>query len=432
MKIPKLRWVIAALLFLSTMINYADRLALSIVSRDLRAEFRMTEQDYSYIVTAFMLAYAIMYAGSGYLVDRLGTRRGFSLFVFTWSLAAMLHSLVRGLWSLAGVRFLLGLAEPGNWPAAAKAVAEWFPANQRALGVGIFNAGSSLGSAIAPPMVAYLTLHFGWRFAFMSTGALGIIWLIAWLILYQPPHLNRFLGAKEYAAIKDQVRPPQEASAASAQSVNWRKVIAMRECYTLILARFFTDPVIYFVIFWLPEYLRKERGFDLKMVGDYAWVPFIFGDIGYILGGWLSGKLIRSGWKLPNARKFVMLLGAVVMPAAIVAPLVPTAFLAIGATCFVTFGHAFWVSNIQTLPTDLFRGHEIGTATGFSGMGGAVGGILANLGTGYIVQHFSYQPIFLLAGLMHPLSIVLVYWLLPNRYFSGDPEGGRLDAIEVA
>jgi ACS family hexuronate transporter-like MFS transporter len=432
MKIPKLRWVIAALLFLSTMINYADRLALSIVSRDLRAEFRMTEQDYSYIVTAFMLAYAIMYAGSGYLVDRLGTRRGFSLFVFTWSLAAMLHSLVRGLWSLAGVRFLLGLAEPGNWPAAAKAVAEWFPANQRALGVGIFNAGSSLGSAIAPPMVAYLTLHFGWRFAFMSTGALGIIWLIAWLILYQPPHLNRFLGAKEYAAIKDQVRPPQEASAASAQSVNWRKVIAMRECYTLILARFFTDPVIYFVIFWLPEYLRKERGFDLKMVGDYAWVPFIFGDIGYILGGWLSGKLIRSGWKLPNARKFVMLLGAVVMPAAIVAPLVPTAFLAIGATCFVTFGHAFWVSNIQTLPTDLFRGHEIGTATGFSGMGGAVGGILANLGTGYIVQHFSYQPIFLLAGLMHPLSIVLVYWLLPNRYFRGDHDGGRLDAIEVA
>ena len=432
MKIPKLRWIIAALLFLATMINYADRLALSIVSRDLRIEFHMTEQDYSYIVTAFFVAYAIMYAGSGYIVDRLGTRLGFALFIFTWSLAAILHAAVRGLWSLAGVRFLLGLAEPGNWPAAAKAVAEWFPAHQRALGVGIFNAGASLGSAIAPPMVAYLTLHFGWRFAFMSTGALGLIWLVAWLILYQPPHLNRFLRAEEYTAIKNQVRPPQEASAASAQSVNWRKVITMRECYTLLLARFFTDPVIYFVIFWLPEYLRKERGFDLKMVGDYAWVPFIFGDIGYILGGWLSGKLIRTGWKLPNARKFVMLLGALVMPAAIIAPLVPTAFLAIGATCFVTFGHAFWVSNIQTLPTDLFRGQEIGTATGFSGMGGAVGGILANLGTGYIVQHFSYRPIFLMAGLMHPLSIVLVYWLLPNRYFRGDHDGGRLDAIEVA
>jgi ACS family hexuronate transporter-like MFS transporter len=412
-KIPKLRWIIAALLFLSTMINYADRLALSIVSRDLRAEFHMTEQAYSYVITFFFVAYAIMYAGSGYLVDRLGTRRGFAVFVATWSVAAMLHALVRGTWSLGWARFLLGLSEPGNWPAAAKAVAEWFPPRQRALGVGIFNAGSSLGSAIAPPMVAYLTLRYGWRFAFLFTGSLGILWLIAWLIFYQPPHLSRLLRAEEYALIKEQVEPPADAPS----SINWRKVIAMRECYTLILARFFTDPVIYFVIFWLPEYLRKERGFDLKAVGDYAWVPFVVGGVGYILGGWLSGRLMRAGWALPSARKFVMLLGALVMPASIVAPLVPAAWMAIAATCCVTFGHALFVSNVQTLPTDLFRGHEIGTASGFSGMGGAIGGILANLGTGYIVQHFSYAPIFFLAGLMHPLSIALVYWLLPNRYF---------------
>jgi len=414
-KIPKLRWVIAALLFLSTMINYADRLALSIVSRDLRNEFHLSEQDYSYIITAFFVAYAIMYAGSGYLVDRLGTRRGFALFISTWSIAAMLHALVRGFWSLTGVRFLLGLSEPGNWPAAAKAVAEWFPPEQRALGVGIFNAGSSLGSAIAPPMVAYLTLRYGWRFAFLFTGSMGLAWLAAWLLLYQPPHRNRWLSAEEYAAIKSQVAPPDEASAAP--RIDWRKVIVMRECYTLILARFFTDPVIYFVIFWLPEYLRKERGFNLKMVGDYAWLPFFVGGGGYLLGGWLSGRLMRAGWKLPDARKFVMLLGALVMPAAIFAPLVPAAWMAIAATCFITFGHAFFVANVQTLPTDLFRGPEIGTASGFSGMGGAVGGILANLGTGYVVQHFSYAPIFFLAGLMHPLSVGLVYWLLPNRYF---------------
>jgi ACS family hexuronate transporter-like MFS transporter len=397
------------------MINYADRLALSIVSRDLRAEFHMTEQAYSYVITFFFVAYAIMYAGSGYLVDRLGTRRGFAVFVATWSVAAMLHALVRGIWSLGWARFLLGLSEPGNWPAAAKAVAEWFPPGQRALGVGIFNAGSSLGSAIAPPMVAYLTLRFGWRFAFLFTGSLGILWLVAWLIFYQPPHLSRLLRADEYAVIKAQVEPPQDATPAA--RINWRKVIAMRECYTLILARFFTDPVIYFVIFWLPEYLRKERGFDLKAVGDYAWVPFVVGGVGYILGGWLSGRLMRAGWALPSARKFVMLLGAAVMPASILAPLVPAAWMAIAATCFITFGHALFVSNVQTLPTDLFRGHEIGTASGFSGMGGAIGGILANLGTGYVVQHFSYAPIFFLAGLMHPLSIALVYWLLPNRYF---------------
>ncbi len=417
MKIPHLRWVIAAMLFLATAINYADRLTLSVVSSDLRREFGMTEQDYSHVVTLFLLAYSIMYAGSGYLADRLGTRLSFALFISTWSVAAMLHALARGKWSLAACRFLLGLGEPGNWPAAAKAVAEWFPASQRALGVGIFNAGASMGSAFAPPAVAFLTLRYGWRFAFIFTGGLGFVWLALWLFLYQPPHKNRLLRAEEYAEMKDKVRPPQETTPAVAGSVDWRKVIRMRACYTLILARFFTDPVIYFAIFWLPEYLQKERGFDLAMVGRYAWVPFIFGDVGYILGGWISGRLMRAGWPLPKARKSAMLWGALFMPVAILTPWVPSAGLAIAATCFLTFGHAVWVSNLQTVPTDLFPGQEMGTATGFSGMGGAVGGMLANLGTGFLVQRFSYTPVFFIAGLMHPLAIFLIYKLLPDRYF---------------
>src|SRR5437867_5140891 len=214
MKIPKMRWVIAALLFLATTLNYADRLALSVVSSDLRREFAMTEQEYSYILTAFLFAYAIMYAGSGYLVDRLGTRVGFAVFIFTWSVAAMLHGLARGKWSLGACRFLLGLGEPGNWPAAAKAVAEWFPARQRALGIGIFNAGSSMGSALAPPVVAFLTIHYGWRSAFLFTGAMGLLWLAAWLVLYQPPHRNRWLRQDEYLEMKDEVRPPEETAPA--------------------------------------------------------------------------------------------------------------------------------------------------------------------------------------------------------------------------
>ena len=302
------------MLFLATAINYADRLALSIVSPDMRAEFHMSEQDYSYVVTVFLIAYAIMYAGSGYVVDRLGTRLGFAVFIFTWSMAAMLHGLCAGKVVAGGCRFLLGLGEPGNWPAAAKAIAEWFPASQRALGVGIFNAGSSLGSALAPPVVAYLTIRYGWRAGFVFIGAVGLVWMVVWLFLYQPPHNNRLLRREEYEKLKDHVRPPDETAPASAARVDWRKVIGMRECYTLILARFFTDPVIYFIIFWLPEYLRKERGFDLAMVGKYAWVPFIFGGVAYILGGWLSGRLMRRGWTLPKARKFVMLLGAALMP----------------------------------------------------------------------------------------------------------------------
>ena len=191
----------------------------------------------------------------------------------------------------------------------------------------------------------------------------------------------------------------------------------MRECYTLIVARFFTDPVIYFAIFWLPEYLRKERGFDLAMVGKYAWVPYLFGDIGYIFGGWLSGPADANGLDASACSKFVMAIGASCMPAVIAAPLVPDAWMAIAATCFLTFGHAFWVSNLQAIPTDLFRGGEMGTATGFSGMGGAIGGMLANLGTGFLVTHYSYSPVFLIAGLMHPFSAVLIYRLLPDRYF---------------
>jgi ACS family hexuronate transporter-like MFS transporter len=400
------------LLFLATMINYVDRSALGIVSVDVRREFRLDEQDYSHIVTLFLIAYAIMYAGSGYIIDRLGTKKGFAAFIAGWSLAQVAHAFTFGKWSLGTARFALGLFEPGNWPAAAKAVAEWFPAKDRALGVGIFNAGSSIGSAIAPPMVAWLTYQFGWRASFILTGALGLVWLLLWWLIYDPPARNRWLRPGE--AI-----PEEAVKAADAGSrPDWKRIISMRECYTLILARFFTDPVIYFVIFWMPEYLRRERDYDLAMVGKYAWVPFIFGDIGYMLGGWLSGYLIRRGWSLPQARKFVMFLGACCMPAAMFVPFVPTAAMAIAATCFVTFGHAFFVSNIQSLPADLFPGGEIGTAMGFSGMGGAVGGILANLGTGYIVQNFSYAPVFLMIGLMHPLATLLTYRLLPDRYFA--------------
>jgi MFS transporter, ACS family, hexuronate transporter len=417
MKIPKLRWVLAGMLFLATMINYADRMAIGIVSVEIRAEFGLDEVDYSHIVTLFMLAYAIMYAGSGYAVDRLGTRRGFATFISLWSIAQMLHAAATGKWTLGLYRFLLGFAEPANWPAAAKAIAEWFPPRQRALGVGIFNAGSATGSLIAPPMVAFLAAAYGWRFAFLFTGSLGLVWLVFWLILYQPPHKNRWLRKEEYEEIRDHVTPPEQAAPAT-RGVNFREVITSRQCVTLTLARFFTDPVIYFVMFWLAEYLRAERGFDLAAVGAFAWVPFLFGDIGYVGGGWLSGRLIDRGWGLPRARKFVMLLGACVMPAAALTPLVPEAWMAVGAICCITFGHALFVSNLQALPADLFRNQEIGSAMGFSGTGGAIGGIIANLGTGLLVTRFSYAPIFLIIACMHPLATFLVYRLLPDRYFA--------------
>ena len=225
MKIPHLRWILAGMLFLATAVNYLDRGALAVVSRNIRTEFGLNEQDYSYSLVAFFLAYAIMYAGSGYIVDRLGTKKGFAFFIGFWSIAAMLHAAVRGTWSLAGARFLLGLGEPGNWPAATKAVNEWFPARQRALGVGIFNAGSSVGAMLSGIVIAWLTIHYGWRFAFLCTGAVGLLWLAVWLILYNPPHMNRWLSEREYAGFRDEIAPPQETKPAG-ERVRWQHVIA--------------------------------------------------------------------------------------------------------------------------------------------------------------------------------------------------------------
>jgi MFS transporter, ACS family, hexuronate transporter len=413
--IPGLRWLIAGLLLAVTLINYTDRMTLSVLVGDVRKELGLTETDYSQIVSLFLIAYAVMYAGSGYIVDRLGTRLGMALFVAAWSAAQMFHALANGKWFLAGCRFCLGLTEPGSFPAAVKAISEWFPAEQRALGVGIFNAGSSLGAALAAPLAAFLALRYGWRAAFLFTGALGLIWLVFWLVLYQPPRRNRWLGKKEAAELHS-AGVLSEVPAAH-KPVDWRGVLKSRPCLVLVLVRFLSDPVIYFVIFWLPAYLQKERGFDLAMIGRYAWVPYVFGDIGYVLGGWLSGRMMRAGWSIARSRKVAMTIGAALLPTAILAPLAPSAAVAIAATCVVVLGHAIWVANLLTLPADIFPRGEVGTASGFSGMGGAIGGALANLATGYIVSHFTYLPIFIWAGLMHPVSVLIVWRLLPERYF---------------
>lgn len=376
------------------MINYTDRMTLSVLVGDVRRDLGLDEQDYSQIVSIFFFSYAIMYAASGYIVDRLGTRKGLAIFVFGWSIAQMLHGMVRSKWPLAGCRFLLGLTEPGSFPAATKAIREWFPVEQRAIGVGIFNAGSSLGAAVASPLAAFIALRYGWRTAFVFTGALGLVWLVFWLLIYRTPNSETV-----------QARP----------RVDWKAVLRDRNCLILILVRFLCDPVIYFVIFWLPAYLQKERGFDLEMIGRYAWMPYVFGDVGYVVGGWLSGRLIRAGWTIHRARRAAMAIGAALVPCAILTPMLPTAGLAIAAMCIVVFGNAIWVSNLLTLPADLFPENEVGTASGFSGMGGSFGGTLANLATGYVVTHFSYQPVFVWAGLMHPLGLWFVWRIIRDR-----------------
>jgi MFS transporter, ACS family, hexuronate transporter len=414
--IPKLRWVIAALLLAVTLINYIDRTAISVLVGQIKQSLHLTDVDYSQIVSLFLAAYAVMYAGSGYIVDKVGTKIGMALFVFLWSISQMAHSLAGGKWSFAACRIGLGLGEPGSFPAAVKAIGEWFPARQRALGVGIFNVGSSLGAAVASPLAAFIAIHYGWRAAFVFTGALGIIWIITWLAIYESPLRNRWLSDQE----AEEFRNPQTpvALAMPVPKISWFGVVLSRPGLMVTLPRFLTDPVIYFVIFWLPAYLEKERGFDLAMIGKYAWMPYVFGGApGYIIGGLLSNWLMRKGWDIGAARKAAMTVGAAFLPAAILAPFVPSAGLAMAAMCLVVFGHAIWVANLMALPADLFSPRAVATAAGVSGMGGAIGGALANWFTGSIIAHFSYLPIFICAGLLHPFAVLLVWLLLPERYF---------------
>jgi len=419
--LTNLRWLVAGLLLVVTLINYVDRMAISVLIKNILGDFHLDENDYGQIVALFMVAYAVMYAGSGYIVDRLGTRVGMAFFVCIWSVCQVLHSLTVGKWSFAACRVGLGLAEPGSFPAATKAIGEWFPARKRAVGVGIFNTGSVIGAAVASPLAAFVALRFGWRAAFVFTGVLGFIWLIAWLVFYQPPQNNRWLAGNESTE-------PRPAESIAGETINnkkttdWFGVLASRPGFVLILARFLTDPVIYFVMFWLPAYLEKERGFDLKMIGEYTWIPWAVGGLGYVLGGWFSGKMIHADRKIGRSRKIAMTVGTALLPSAVFAPLVPSAALAIAAMCVVVLGHAIWVTNLMTLPTDLFPPGKVATAAGLSGMGGAIAGALANWFTGSFVTHFSYLPIFIFAGLLHPTAAVLVWWLLPERYF-GKEEG---------
>lgn len=411
MSSAKLRWLIAGTLLLSTTINYADRVTLSVLIPSIEKDLHLNSVDYAQIVSVFLFSYAAMYAVSGYLVDRWGPRRSLTVFSLVWSVSQMLHAFARGKLSLAGARFSLGAAEPGNFPAAVSAIREWFPVEQRALGIGVFNAGSSLGAALAPPLAGLVALRFGWRAAFLVTGGLGLAWLGLWRFVYHSVDTHPWLSTKDRkrAHCVAEIEPPIK--------INWLALLQNPACLLLMLSRFLTDPVIYFVIFWLPTYLSTSRGFDLAMIARYAWMPYIFGDVGYIFGGWLSGEMIRRGWTVAAARRFAFCLGAAMLPAAIFAPHARTIDQLIAAMCVVVLGHSIWVANILPLPADIFDQQSVGTVSGLAGMAGSVGGILTTLAIGYLSMQASYNGVFMVAGLLHPLAAVLLAIFLTQRYF---------------
>jgi ACS family hexuronate transporter-like MFS transporter len=406
-QIRYLRWWIAGLLFLATVINYVDRQTLSVLAPVLREQFRMSNTDYSRIVFAFLLAYTFMQSGSGRLMDWLGTRRGFSLTIAWWSVAAMLHATANSILHFGIFRFLLGLGEAGNWPGGVKTVSEWFPTKERAFAVGLFNSGSCFGAVLAPPLVAWMALHWSWRMAFLCTGSLGFLWLGLWLILYRLPRDHPWITREE----REHICPNAGLSRpAKRESIRWLDLFQYKQVWGLVLARMLTDPVWWFYAFWLPEYLKSERHFNLAMIGYFGWIPFLTADAGNFVGGGLSSYLVRRGWRVLAARKTTMFGSAAVMLVGIPAVLTGSPALALALISVATLAYSSWATNILTLPADLFPNEVVASVSGLSGTGAGIGGMIFTLMTGVVVDRFSYVPVFTAAAVLPLVAASIVLW----------------------
>jgi len=407
-KIPGLRWWIVGLVFLATLINYIDRLTISVLAPVITKDLGLTNTQFGGVVTWFLLAYTISQGLSGKLYDAIGTRLGFVVSIVVWSCAAVAHAFARGIGSLSLFRFILGLGEAGNWPGAAKTVAEWFPVRQRALGMAIFNSGAAIGSIVAPPLIVWLQLTHGWQTTFIVTGVLGFMWLVLWLCLYDAPERHKWITPQELNLIRGSVNT---APAASKATNSWGTLLQHREVWAIILSRFLTDPIWWLYITWLPKYLADARGFTLTKIGLFAWVPYVAADAGSLSGGWLSGYLISRGWSVDWSRKAVILFAALLMPAGILAAFVSDPLLALALIGVVLFGFQVWINNVQTLPSDFFPDTSVASVAGLGGTGAGIGSMIFILTTGWVVDHFSYVPILVIAGVLAPLGTFVLFSL---------------------
>jgi len=393
----RMRVAVTALLFISTVINYLDRQNLSILARTIQDDLRISDLQYSNVVQAFLFAYTLSYIAAGRITDWLGTRVSMALFVVWWSVSDMLTSLSRGAFSLGCFRFLLGIGEPGNYTAAPKAVTEWFPPKDRALIIGIYTAGATLGAAIAPTLIAFLARYYNWRTVFLFTGSLGLFWLIPWLLIYRAPPA-----------------PVETAVETGQTSGRWRAVLTRRETWLLTLGRLITDPVWYFYLFWFPKYLTDSRHLTLAEVGRIAWIVYIAADLGSVVGGYLSGVLIRRGMAPVASRLRVMAIAAVLVPLSPLVAHVPTPLYAVLLAATAAFGQLTWQISLSAIVLDVFPKHLIGTVFGIVAAGSGLGGMLSTRAVGYLVTSYSYTPVFLAMGFLHPIAYLIVRSLRPR------------------
>jgi MFS transporter, ACS family, aldohexuronate transporter len=422
-----LRWVICALLFFAATINYIDRQVIGILKPTLQAEFGWSEIDYADIVFAFQLAYAIGLLLAGRLMDRLGARKGFVLAIVVWSLAAMAHAeatvfgpaaaamlsafgLVYSA-SVAGfifARFMLGLGEAGNFPASIKVVAEWFPKRERAFATGLFNSGTNVGALVAPLAVPWITLTWGWYWAFIVTGAIGFAWLLFWLPIYKEPEAHPRLHASELAYIRSD--PPDPKA-----HIPWRAILPHRQAWAFMVGKFLTDPIWWLYLFWIPDFLNRNHGIDLRLIGPPLVAIYLVADVGSIGGGWLSSTLIKRGWSVNAGRKTAMLICALAVVPMIFASGARELWLAVGLISIAAAAHQGWSCNLFTLVSDTFPRQAVGSVVGLGGMAGAVGGMLIAKLTGYLLEVTgSYVPVFLMAAFAYLIALAIIHLLVPR------------------
>lgn len=402
------RWLVCGLLFFATTVNYLDRSVLGVLAPTLRSELGWSDQEYGYISAAFTLAYAIGFLFAGWLIDRLGTRLGYALYLVVWSLAAAGHALARGVVSFTAARFLLGLGESGNFPAAIKTVAEWFPKKERAFATGVFNAGSNVGAIIAPLMVPWLAIHWGWQWAFVVTGLIGLLWVAFWWPIYRPPHEHPRLSGNELAHItSDPPDPPAQ--------VPWLRLLPQRQTLAFAIGKLLTDSIWWFYLFWFPLFMKDRFAVDLKSIGLPMVTVYLLADVGSVSGGWLSSFLIARGLT-PNAgRKFAMLVCALCILPVVMAPHVDGKWLAVTLIGVAAAAHQGFSANLFTLTSDMFPRKAVGSVVGIGGFAGAMGGFVVNLFAGWLKQHTgSYASMFAIAGGAYLVALLIIHALVPR------------------
>jgi ACS family hexuronate transporter-like MFS transporter len=407
MRIKKsFRWWIAGVLALATALNYLDRQTFPVVVGEIKKEIPLSDGQYGQLTFLFLLAYAIMYAGGGRLMDRLGTRAGYALMIAWWSAANCLMGTVSSVFGLGVFRFLLGMGEGGGFPGSAKAVAEWFPPRERAMAFGIFNTGSAVGAVIAPPLIALIVAALGWRWVLYITGGAGFLWAWLWLMVYQPPAASRFVSAEERDMIQS-AHAAVRAECAAAPLPSWTSLFRIGEVRGLMLAKFLSDAAWFFFIFWLPKYLGDVRNLNIMHIGYFAWIPYAFAGAGSMAAGILCSFLLRRQFSVDQARKITLAIGAALLPLSLLIVAAPLNFAIIFFSA-VMFGHQCFSAIVQTLPADLFPSEVVGSVGGLLGSAGSFGAMFFNLLAGWMIEDYGYGPAFILAGLLHPLALLII------------------------